>query len=158
MDKPELVRTIRQAHQRLAQAIDPIPDERLVQPAMGDWTGKDLLAHMAWWHDHSAFVIDALRAGRQPYDPTNPANTTDAFNQRTHSEHVDDPPDVTRRSFNESFDRLLRALQPASDDELFRDDRWPWLGGKALVETILWDTSRHYDQHRQQLLPDSPKE
>jgi len=37
------------------------------------------------------------------------------------------------------------------DEELFAADRWPWLGGEALVETILWDSSRHYDAHREHL-------
>ena len=153
MDKPELIRTIREAHQRLAGAIEHTPDERLVEPVMGDWTGKDLLAHIAWWHDHSVLVIEGLRAGRQPYDATDPANSTDAFNERTHRQHVDDPPELTRRAFTESFTRLLAALEPVTDEELFADDRWPWLGGEALAEMILWDSARHYDAHRGYIEP-----
>ena len=151
MDKPDLIRTMRDAHERLAEAIEHIPDEGLLEPAMDDWTGKDLLAHMAWWHDHSMRVIEGLRAGRQPYDRTDPANTTDAINERSRREHLDDPPDLTRRAFNESFTRLLAALEPVTDEELSAADRWPWLGGEALVETILWDSSRHYDAHREHL-------
>ena len=113
VDKPELIRTIQEAHQRVAGAIEHVPDERLLEPAMDDWTGKDLLAHMAWWHDHSVRVIEGLRADRQPYDTTDPANSTDALNERTHREHMDDPPELTRRTFNESFSRLLAALEPA---------------------------------------------
>jgi hypothetical protein len=153
VDKPELIRTIREAHKRVAGAIEQIPDERLLEPVMDDWTGKDLLAHMASWHHHSVLVIEGLRAGRQPYDGTDPANTTDAINERTHREHLDDPPEITRQAFNESFTRLLAALEPVTDEELFANDRWPWLGGEALVETILWDSSRHYDDHREHLDP-----
>lgn len=153
MDKPELIREIQEAHQRVAGAIESIPDERLLEPVMDDWTGKDLLAHMAWWHDHSVRVIEGLRAGRQPYDVTDPANTTDALNERALREHLADPPELTRRAFNESFTRLLAALEPVTDEELFADDRWPWLAGEGLVETILWDSSRHYDAHREHLEP-----
>jgi hypothetical protein len=152
VDRTELIRTIREAHERVVDAIEHLPDERLLEAAPDMWTGKDLLAHMAWWHDHSVLVIEALRAGRQPYDATDPANTTDAFNERTHREHLDDPPELTRRAFNESLTRLLAALEPVTDEELFADDRWPWLGGEALVETILWDSSRHYDAHRDHLV------
>ncbi|HAF10839.1 MAG TPA: hypothetical protein DCK98_12280 [Chloroflexi bacterium] len=153
VDKPELIREIQEAHQRVAGAIEYIPDERLLEPVMDDWTGKDLLAHMAWWHDHSVLVIEGLRAGRQPYDGTDPANTTDALNERALREHLADPPELTRRAFNESFTRLLAALEPVTDEELFAGDRWPWLGGEGLVETILWDSSRHYDAHREHLEP-----
>jgi hypothetical protein len=151
VDKPDLIRTIREAHQRVAGAIEHVSDERLLEPATDNWSGKDLLAHMAWWHDHSVLVIESLRAGRQPYDGTDPANSTDAVNERTLREHLNDPPELTRRAFNESFTRLLAALESVADEELFAGDRWPWLDGEALVELILWDTSRHYDAHRQQL-------
>jgi len=58
------MRTMREAYQRLADVIEHLPDERLLEPAMDNWTGKDLLAHIAWWHDHSVLVIDASeRAG-----------------------------------------------------------------------------------------------
>jgi hypothetical protein len=109
VDKPELIRTIQEAHERMAGVIEHIPDERLLEPAMDDWTGKDLLAHMAWWHDHSVLVIEGLRAGRQPYDGTHAANSTDALNARTHGEHLEDPPELTRRAFKESFTWLLAA-------------------------------------------------
>lgn len=151
MDKPELIRAMRDAHRRVADAIEHVPDERLLEPVMDGWTGKDLLAHLAWWHDHSAMVIDALRAGRRPYDENDPANATDAVNERTHREHLDDPPALARRAFDESFARLLAALEPVTDEELFADDRWPWLGGEALAEMILWDSSRHYEGHRDPL-------
>lgn len=142
---------MQEAHQRLADAIEHLPDERLLEPAMDSWSGKDLIAHMAWWHDHSVLVIEALRAGRQPYDGTDPENTTDAINERTRRDHSDDPPELTRRVFSESFTRLLAALEPVTAEELFAADRWPWLDGEALVETILWDSSRHYDAHREHL-------
>src|SRR5713101_5078675 len=127
------MRTMRDAYQRLADVIEHLPDERLLEPAMDNWTGKDLLAHLAWWHDHSVLVIEGLRAGRQPYDGTDPANTTDGFNERVHREHLDDRPDVTRVAFNQSFERLLAAIKHVTDDDLFGAGRWPWLGEEALV-------------------------
>jgi hypothetical protein len=151
VDKPELIQTMRDVHQGMAEAIEHLPDERLLEPAMDDWTGKDLLAHMAWWHDHSAIVIESLRAGRPLDDGSDPAETTDTINERTHRDHLDDPPELTRWAFNESFTRLLAALEPVTDEELIAADRWPELGGEALVETILWDSSRHYDAHREHL-------
>lgn len=151
MGKPELILTMEEAYRRVAEAIEQTSDELLLEPAMDDWTGKDLLAHMAWWHDHSARVIESLRAGRQPYDTTDPANSTDALNEQTHREHESDPPELARREFGESFQRLLAALQPVTDDELFSDDRFAWLEGEALAEMILWDSSRHYESHRAHL-------
>lgn len=146
-----MIRTIREAHRGAAGAIEHVSDERLLEPALDDWTGKDLLAHLAWWHNHSVLVIEALREGRQPYDDSDPANATDALNERTHREHLKDPPELTRQAFSESHARLLAAIESVSDEELFAADRWPWLGGEALAEMILWDSSRHYNDHREHL-------
>ena len=154
MDRDELLRTITTAHRELADLVERISDDRLRDPAMDDWKGKDVLAHLAWWHDHSVLVIEGLRAGRQPYDEADPANTTDGFNERVHREHLEDPPYVTRIAFKQSFERLLAKIKPITDDDdLFGADRWPWLGGEALVETLLWDTSRHYEAHLKHLAP-----
>ena len=60
---------------------------------------------------------------------------------------------MTRVAFNQSFERLLAAIKPLTDDDLFGADRWPLLGGEALVETLLWDTSRHYEAHLEHLAP-----
>ena len=153
MERDELLRTITTAHRELADLVERISDDQLRLPAMDDWNGKDVLAHLAAWHDHSVLVIESLRAGRQPYDQTDPANTTDGFNERVHREHLDDRPDVTRDTFKQSFERLLTAIKPLTNDDLFGADRWPWLGGEALVETLLWDTSRHYEAHLEHLAP-----
>lgn len=153
MDKAELLSTITTAHDELSNLLIRISDDRLIEPAMDEWTGKDLLAHLGWWHDHSALVVEALRAGRDPYDGKDPANSTDAINERVHREHLDDPPDVARVAFQQSFERLRAALEPVSEDDLFAMDRWPWLEGEALVETILWDTSRHYEAHVEYIAP-----
>ncbi len=76
----------------MADAIEHLPDERLLESALDSCTGKDLLAHMAsaWWHDHSVLVIEGRRAGRQPYDGSDPLNTTDAINERS-GDAVDHP-------------------------------------------------------------------
>lgn len=153
MDKAELLSTITTAHDDLSKLVRRISDDRLRDRVMDEWTGRDLLAHLAWWHDHSVLVIEGLRAGRQPYDRTDPAHTADAFNERVHREHLDDPPEVTRVAFRQSFERLLATLAPLTDDDLFAADRWPWLDGEALVETLLWDTSRHYEAHLEHLAP-----
>ena len=153
MDKNELLQTITSPQRELAELVSRISDDRLQAPAMDDWTGKDLLAHLASWHDHSVLVIEGLRAGRQPYDSADPDNATDALNERIHREHLDDPPQVTREAFQRSFDRLLVAIGTLTEADVFAADRWPWLEGEALVEIVLWDTFRHYQAHLAHLAP-----
>lgn len=94
-------------------------------------------------------MIERIRAGLEPHEKSDAALSLDELNERTHQEHRDDPPELTRRAFEESFARLLAALEPCTDEDLFAGDRWPAMKGEALFEMILWDTSRHYEAHRE---------
>ncbi len=147
MDKDQLIRTITTTHDELVALVERISDDHLLGPAMDEWTGKDVLAHIAWWQDHSARLTEDYHAGREPDEMTHPAGTTDEINESVYREHNDDSPALTRDSLVQTFNRLVDAIEPLSDDDLFGADRCHWLDGGALSEMILWDTSRHYQQH-----------
>ena len=147
VEKFELLRTITTAYDELADLVGRISNDRLMEPAMDDWTGKDVLAHISWWHDHSARLTEDFRAGREPDRTTHPEGTTDEINEYVLREHVDDSPHEVRAALAQTFQRLLAALEPLTDDELFSPGHCSWLDGEALSEMILWDTSRHYPQH-----------
>lgn len=120
---------------------------------MDDWTGKDVLAHLAWWQEHSARLSEDVGANGQPDDNTHPGNTTDEINDFVFHEHAHDSPTVTREAFTRTFQRLRKAIEALTDDDLFRPDRCPWLDGGALSEMVFGDTSRHYQQHLSHLEP-----
>jgi hypothetical protein len=152
VDKGELLETITSAHDELAEIVERISNDRLLDPALDDWTGKDVLAHLAWWQDRSARLTEDFHARRQP-DKTHPGSTTDEINEYVFHEHKDDSPEVTRDAFRQTFQRLVAAIEPLSDDDLFSLDRCSWLDEGALLEMLLWDTSRHYQQHFANLEP-----
>jgi hypothetical protein len=153
VDKGELLRTITTSHSELAELVGRISDDRLLDPAMDNWTGKDLLAHLAWWQDHSARLTEDFSASRKPDDQTHPGNTTDEINEYVYRLHSNDAPDVTRVAFAQSFQRLLAAIEPLTNEDLFSSDRCPWLNGGKLSEMIFGDTSHHYQQHLGYLEP-----
>lgn len=151
VDRVEWLRTMTTAHEKLASLVEGISDDRLLDQAMGDWTGKDVLAHLAWWQTHSARLSDDFSAKREPDDKTHPGDTTDEINEYVFREHLDDSPEEARHAFTKSFQRLLVAIDLLSDDDLFGSNRAPWLEGGALSVMIFGDTTRHYQQHRADL-------
>jgi hypothetical protein len=153
VDKGNSLRTITTAQSDIAGPIERISDDQLLEPVMDDGTAKDVLAHLAWRQDHSARLTADLSSKRRPDDMTHPGTTTDEINEQVYRQHLNDTPEVTRAAFAQSFQRLLAALEPLTDDDLFGMDRCPWLGGGALSEMIIGDTSRHYQQHWANLEP-----
>ena len=57
-----------------------------------------------------------------------------------------DPAEV--RAFEAAaFERLVAAVEAASDEDLFTADRFPWLGEETLATAVAWDSTKHYPEH-----------
>jgi hypothetical protein len=153
MDKAGLLVAIREAHAPIEAAIAALDDEVLVghAPGMDGWTRKDVLAHMEWWNDHSARVVEALTGGREPYSREGPFDI-DALNARILEQNRERTAADVRAGEAASFARLVERVEAASEDELFEVGRYPWLGADdALFQTVVADSSDHYPEHLPQL-------
>src|SRR5262245_21849748 len=149
MDKAGLLEAIRQTHAPIEAALASLDDAALLEPAPGleGWTRKDVLAHMEWWNDHSARVVEGLTAGREPYPREGPFDV-DALNASIVEESRERTASDVRAGEAASFARLLERVEAASDDELFDVGRYEWLGAdEALRETVEADSSEHYPEH-----------
>jgi hypothetical protein len=152
MNKTELLSAITATHAELAAAAAALDDDALAgpAPAMDGWTRKDVLAHLTWWSDHSVRVVEALRAGREPY-VRDASWDADTENARILAEYRDISPRDARRSEAESFARLVAAVEAASEVELFEVGRYPWLGAWALADIVIGDSTDHFPDHLPQL-------
>jgi len=153
MDKRSLLARIHETHAALEAVVRSLDDAALEAPASGmeGWSRKDVVAHVAWWSDHSARVIEALRAGREPYAREEQPGI-DELNARILDDHRGDTPDAVRRSEADAFSRLVAAVEAASDEDLFTVARFAWIGrDEPLAETVEWDSTRHYPEHLAQL-------
>jgi hypothetical protein len=139
---------IRASHAPLEAAIGTLVDDAWSEPLadMDGWTRKDALAHVGWWSDHSARVVTALLAGELPYerDPDvdihiQNRSILEAFRDRDAAE--------VRAYEAAAFERLVAAVEAASDDDLFTAGRFPWLEEETLAAAVEWDSTRHYPEH-----------
>lgn len=150
MDKTGLLAAIRATHAPIEAAAAALDDEALLAPAPGldGWTRKDVLAHVEWCTNHAADVIEGVRTGIDP-DPRSDDDEpwdVDVENARILEENRDRTPDDVRQGEAASFERLLAAVEAATDDELFRQDPQPWVDG-TLAETVEGDSTDHYPDH-----------
>lgn len=150
MDKTELLTAIRDAHSPIEEAAAALDDGALLvsAPGLDGWTRKDVLAHVEWCNRHSADVIEGVRTGIDPYPGTDDDQPwdVDAENARILEENRDRTAADVRRGEAASFERLLAAIEGATDDALFGQDPQPWLDG-TVAETVEGDSTRHYPDH-----------
>jgi uncharacterized damage-inducible protein DinB len=65
-DQDELIERFRQDVKRLLAAVDQLPPTLKKAPILGEWTLKDVLAHVAAWDRELLSAVDQLLAGKRP--------------------------------------------------------------------------------------------
>lgn len=144
MDKATLLRSIRASHATLTAALGRLSDDELLAPAQGEWTRKDVVAHVAYWQESSAKNIEALRAGRVRPEAE---RSTDDRNADALTAHRDRPAAEVRAWEAASFDRLVAMLEASDEAELVDAARYPVLGGDSIAAMVIADTTEHYEEH-----------
>jgi hypothetical protein len=152
MDKPGLIEALRIGHDRLKAVIDGLSEDELALPAQGEWTRRDVIAHIEWWERHSVHVIVALREGRDPYPSAEPFDL-DARNAQVFAESRGRTAADVRSGEAAAWTDLLRTIEDADEADLFVPGRFAWTEGEPLVEIIRGDTDGHWAEHLPHLRP-----
>ncbi|MCI0583353.1 MAG: maleylpyruvate isomerase N-terminal domain-containing protein [Chloroflexi bacterium] len=119
---------------------DAVPSDRWEAPTSAGWSVRAMLAHVAAWHDATAFRLRRYAATGKPQPKVEPDD--DAFNARVVADTVDSPPDVVRRSLDGSYERLWAAIAALPAD----------LDAEGWVEAVVTGNSiGHYEEHRSEL-------
>jgi Protein of unknown function (DUF1706) len=149
MDKMTLLEDIRRAHAALEAAAGRLDEAAFMAevPDMDGWTCKDVLAHVSWWSEHSAGVVEALLAGRDPYPRDGAPFDIDAHNARVLAESRGRSLDDVRRAEADAYRRVVAAVETAGEVDLLEPGRFAWLAGEPLARTVAADTSEHYVEH-----------
>ena len=139
--KAQIRDEIAAAYRPLEAQVAALSEAQMTQPGvMGEWTVKDVLAHVAWWERH---LLRTLRAGHDELDEmvtegTDSRQVTDRANAEVFATNRDRSLDDVLAEFRAAHAEMLAALASWPEDELARDE---------VYEAIGWDTFRHYPDH-----------
>jgi hypothetical protein len=116
-----------------------VGEARMFEPgAMGDWTFKDLVAHITGWRSRALQRLEAAARGQPEPAPPWPGNlaTDDVINdwiyERNRDRFLGEVVDESR----ESYARLAEIIQMLPDEALTDSNRFPWMEGEALGPAI----------------------
>jgi hypothetical protein len=116
-----------------------LPDARLLEPGVvGDWSVKDILAHVNTWEDEALKYLPVILQGGKP--PRYVAyGGIDAFNAQMTEQKRDFSLPQVRRLLDETHSRLVELIRTAPEDQLVGDTRFR--------RRLRLDTYGHYPQH-----------
>jgi len=141
----EAVRTDREFWRAL---VDEVGRDRMNEPGpMGDWTFKDLTAHLAAWRNARIPMLAAISRAEPVPAPPWPADMEDDdvinawFQERDRARALDDVLD----DYDRSFDRLATVLESMPDDVARDPNAMPWAPGYVIIDT---DFTEHlHEEH-----------
>jgi uncharacterized protein (TIGR03083 family) len=140
MSKAEFLDHIKSARQEFNEAISGLSSEEMTAAgAVGDWSVKDVLAHLASWQGEAVLAIERAAHGEE----VGPLLTgdQDEWNARRVEERHRLPLVDVVQEFHETHDRLLAAL------EAWPEDTAP-LGPDGWNESArLWWLTEHDRKH-----------
>ena len=120
--KAQLLEQARQNYAKLQAEIKELSSDDLIEPGIvGDWSIKDVLAHLMVWQQMTLNWYRMGKAGETPVTPSEKYTWREipALNHEIYETHRDYPLADIQRGLDESHHETLHLIETMSDDELF---------------------------------------
>ncbi len=145
--RPRLVAELKADQQAWRDVVAEVGD-RLDEPGpMGEWTFRDLAAHLMGWRERTLGRLEAAADGRpDPPDPwPSDLDDDDAINDWFQTQAAGRPAAEVLADIDASHDRLAAALSRLPVEVLTDPNGLPWLDGAAAAD-IDW-VSHFHEEH-----------
>lgn len=147
MERNSLLEMIYAGRTRLESVLQKLSPEQFVDPSLpGEWSMKDLLAHLGWWEQHVQDMYRDSVAGKDPRTIFT-AEDIDHLNARIWEQYHTWDLDMVQKFERGAYDGLLTLIETAPDENLFDPKRFDWTEGQPFVVWIAGNTYGHYDEH-----------
>ena len=140
MNKEQLFKRLEKSWEELAASYTGLTEAQLVAPGVtGDWSVKDLVAHVTWWEEEALKYLPLIQANGRPPRYSVTYGGIDAFNAQMRESRRSLPFQEVMRQRDEIHRRLLDYLQDISDDQIKSETRFR--------RRLRLDTYHHYNEH-----------
>ena len=142
MTRIQLLKRLDTAWRALAQSYAGLPDAQLLEPGVtGDWSVKDIIAHVTWWEEEALTHLPLVLAGGRPPRYSVTHGGIDAFNATMTARRKDLSLAAVLRQRDEVHRRLVALIERAPEGQLTRETRFR--------RRLRLDTYGHYPKHAQ---------
>ncbi len=122
------------------------PDQMIQSGIVGDWSVKDVFAHLYEWEQ---MVLGWLAAGQRGDRPHVPAegykwNQLPALNEEIRRKHDHRSLEEVQIMFGESYQLTIQTIEGLSEEILFTSGLYPWMNKNTLAAYFTSCTSSHY--------------
>jgi hypothetical protein len=153
-NKDQLIADIHTERRRLEKNLSALTSEEMMLPGVtGEWSVKDILAHLVAWE---RLFLDWYRAGTQGGSPEiKPVGMSqraiDALNQQIYQQNHGQSLDSIFAEFHLSFQQVTATIEKIPEEDMFTSGRFGWTGKLTLADYIVGNTCNHYAWAKSQI-------
>jgi hypothetical protein len=152
MTKDKLLTLIQTEHEKLVKTLSRLSDDQLtLEGVEGEWSVKDLMAHITVWEERMISWLEAALQGETP--EMLPAGLTwddlDQWNQQTYLELKAKPLHDVRSDFDRVYGEALAVVKDSPEDDLIDPARYAWRDDTPLWEMVAANMNWHYTDHNE---------
>jgi hypothetical protein len=151
--KKELIEELRAERARLEALLGDLTNEQMEIPGVqGEWSVKDIIAHITVWEHRGIDWLRAVANGKEPQVPEPGYTQRDqkALNLQTYQENRERPLQEILNEFKRSFPILMKEVEDIAEEQLDRTFQGEWtrdqlITGWHIAAWRFW----HYRSHRE---------
>jgi hypothetical protein len=140
MKTEQILARLDRAWKEFEESYAGLSDAELLAPGVtGQWSVRDIIAHVTWWEEEALTHLPHILEGRRPPRYSVKYGGIDAFNALMTEKRKGLPLAEVLRQHDEVHDRLLSYVR-AAPAELYATET-------PFRRRLKWDTYHHYPIH-----------
>lgn len=146
--KAQLLEQTHKGYDALVGQFAGLTDDEMTAPGIvGDWSIKDVLAHLTEWQRMLTVWYETGKRGETPATPSEKYTWREipALNQEIYDTYRDHPLAAIQEAFRDSHTAILALIDTMTDEELFTPKVYAWTKSTTLGSYLVSATSSHYD-------------
>jgi hypothetical protein len=141
---------IRATNARLDLLLSGLNVDQMNQPgAVGVWSVKDVIAHIAFWERYAIAIVRAVLGGETPV--LDAEDLTETRNASVVAQYYQRPLGAVIAEWYAAREELLDLLEDISDEDLNDAQRFPWSDGRTLLDRVAGNSYEHEHEHIDQI-------
>ena len=146
----EIARRTRETGARLELLLAQLSVGQMNQPgAVGVWSVKDVLAHIAFWERYMIGILRAVARGETPQ--LEAEDETERRNASVVAQYYLRPLATVIADWHAAREELLEELAALSAADLHDPSRFRWNEGRPLIGRIMANAYEHEQEHIDQI-------
>ncbi len=152
MTKADVLERIREAYRALDDVLSELSPEQMHQKGVeGEWSAKDVIAHVAEWDRRLVAWLEQIQRGTLPRQAVDWSDA-DEINDQIYRQYKDSPVDAVLEDFRLAHQGALDAVSRIPDETMEKSPRFDEYPDFDLRELIGWETWEHYDEHGEAII------